>query len=158
MLWILSPPLQLKNKITASLKSYEYQIESHFESLRRHWVTWSWPINKGRGEIDDGTDVPPVSGEYELSMDDDNNPCSIYFHGKVEKDEIDIISRRTKKTTFLLWQTFINTMKLLKLLQENVSVRYILEYSFIKWFPLTFAFIFLSSRNLQMKNILKHHL
>jgi len=119
LLWILSPPPQLKNKITTSLKAYEYQIESHFESLRRHWVTWSWPINDGRGQIDDETDVPPVSGEYELSMNDNNNPCLVYFHGKFESDEGEIISRRTKGTTFLIWQTFINTMKFLKLLKEN---------------------------------------
>lgn len=121
LLWILNPPKQRKDVIANSLRAFEHQIESSFSSQRRHWMTWSWPINQGRDRIDEDTDVPPVTGEYELSLKHENNPCVVYFHGKNDGSGADVVSSRSKLATFIIWKSFLYNMKIFQSDIEVVS-------------------------------------
>ena len=126
LLWILNPH---KGDIITSLRAFEHQIQSNFESQRRHWMTWAWPINKGRGRIDDETDVPPVNGEYKFTTDyngdENSNPCVVYFHGVFDGSKPDIVPTSSKEAVFKIWEAFIENMEVIQGKEKNVSLFYI---------------------------------
>lgn len=120
LLWILNPH---RGDLITSLRAFEHQIQSNFESQRRHWMTWSWPINKGRGRIDDETDVPPVNGEYKFTTDyngdENSNPCVVYFHGVFDGSKPDIVPTSSKEAVFKIWEAFIENMEVIQGKEKN---------------------------------------
>ena len=119
--WVINPSQPERTSFVNSLKALEFQIQLSFDSQRRHWLTWTWSINKGRGQIDEDTDVPIVNGKYELSKDNDDNPCVVFFHGKDEKLKPNVLTEYSKLVTYKLWNSFKENMKWLRLHDENVS-------------------------------------
>lgn len=106
------PAKKISYDFIRSLASEEQKLQRCFESQRRHWMTWSWPVNLGRGEVDDATDVPPVNGTYRFLADDDNFNTEA-FHGRDDGNGIPILSSLTKMTTGFIWKSFIINMQLI---------------------------------------------
>ena len=101
-LWIDVPPPQHYMAFVSVLETYENKLLSSFESQRRHWMTWSWPLNQGRGKVDDSTDVPPVNGTYKFSVHDEEAPSTAFFRGKDDSLEAEVVSNIYKlATTFV---------------------------------------------------------
>lgn len=49
----------------AVLQEENAKLEETFENLKKHWKTWTWPINEGRTiKIDEHTPVPPIDSLY----------------------------------------------------------------------------------------------
>lgn len=49
------------------LERQEVWLKERFQSHRKMWLHWAWPVNVGRGMVDYNTPVPPVEGPYILA-------------------------------------------------------------------------------------------
>lgn len=110
-LWIADPPPQRYMAFVSALETYENKLLSSFESQRRHWMTWSWPLNQGRGKVDDSTDVPPVNGTYNFSVHDEEAPSTAFFRGKDDGLEAEVVSNISKLATTFVWDSFVSNMQ-----------------------------------------------
>lgn len=95
-----------------SLSSDEQILRTSFESLRRHWMTWAWPVNLGRGQVSNDTDVPPVNGAYHFLVGD-NNFNTDAFYGVDDGKGTAVVPHRSALTVGFIWRSFVINMQLL---------------------------------------------
>mmetsp|Transcript_25441 Transcript_25441/g.55581 ORF Transcript_25441/g.55581 Transcript_25441/m.55581 type:complete len:955 (-) Transcript_25441:277-3141(-) len=95
------------------LQNEENRLKSRFESLRRHWMTWSWPVKCGVVQIVESTDVPPVDGTYAFDMDEPDNFQVESFFGINDGEGTDITSRQAKMTVGFLWVSFLINIQII---------------------------------------------
>ncbi len=110
--------LQLHNcHNTDSVKykeTFQNLVQNHkglkhtFESLRRHWMSWSWPINFMEDEIHDETDVIPVDSVYQFVLNDEDNFRTMAFHGAIDTPGFNEPFRhRSKLVLLMIWSSFL---------------------------------------------------
>ena len=58
-----------RHEALRALEVHKKDLQGRFEALRRHWITWAWPVNVGRKKVDRNTPVPKVDGHYEFEVD-----------------------------------------------------------------------------------------
>lgn len=78
-------------------------LQEMFSNYRRHWVSWTYPINEGRQLFDDDTPVPHVDAEYNPIIDAncvDQENITHNTNDEVEGSEIQKI-----------WQSFITCVE-----------------------------------------------
>lgn len=51
----------------SALQAESDELKESFESLKKHWQAWTWPINEGRTKVDEQTPVPPIDGKYTVA-------------------------------------------------------------------------------------------
>lgn len=103
----------------------EEYLKSRFESLRRHWMTWSWPVRSGVDKIDGTTPIPDVDGEYYFCLEDPTNFQSEMFFG-VDEDSMkpDIVSNpMTKAAVAFLWESFLLNCQIIRGNIPNLRLR-----------------------------------
>ena len=96
------------------IQKEEEDLIARFESLRRHWVTWSWPVRSGVQEIDRETPIPDTDGEYYFGLEDPTNFQNEIFFG-VDKDpsKPDVVTNpMTKAAVAFLWESFLINCRL----------------------------------------------
>lgn len=96
------------------IQKEEEDLIARFESLRRHWVTWSWPVRSGVQEIDRDTPIPDTDGEYYFGLEDPANFQDEIFSG-VDKDpsKPDVVTNpMTKAAVAFLWESFLINCRL----------------------------------------------
>eukprot|EP00550_Attheya_septentrionalis_P011756 CAMPEP_0198303878 /NCGR_PEP_ID=MMETSP1449-20131203/57113_1 /TAXON_ID=420275 /ORGANISM="Attheya septentrionalis, Strain CCMP2084" /LENGTH=887 /DNA_ID=CAMNT_0044006385 /DNA_START=658 /DNA_END=3321 /DNA_ORIENTATION=- len=87
-------------------------LKSCFESQRRYWMTWSWPVNP-HGSVGNETDAPPIDGVYIC----DTNYASFkseLFHGADDGVGEPVLERGTKRTLEYIWKSFTANQELLR--------------------------------------------
>jgi hypothetical protein len=88
-------------------------LNCSFTSQLRHWVTWSWPEQVLRNQIDDETDVPPVDTQYEFNVYKNEckrgDPNSLYGLGSVRS--MFNLSDLSLHLPSLLWKSFTTYLK-----------------------------------------------
>lgn len=64
----------------SALQAESAVLKEAFENLKKHWQSWAWPMNEGRGKVDEHTPVPPIDGKYnpKRSMDDGGNVGAVW--------------------------------------------------------------------------------
>ena len=112
-----------KNMILHQLQEEEKRLKARFESLRRHWMTWSWPVRSEVVQIVETTDVPSVDGTYVFDMDEPDNFQVESFFGFDDGEGTDVISRReTKMTVGFLWESFLINIQIISGKIPSVSL------------------------------------
>ena len=105
------------------IQQEEEHLKSRFESLRRHWMTWSWPVRSGVDKIDQNTPIPDIDGEYYFGLEDPTNFQTERFFG-VDKDRMkpDVVSNpMAKAAVALLWESFLLNCQIIRGKDPNVS-------------------------------------
>jgi len=96
------------------LKKEQKRLRDDFESQRRHWMMWSWPVNMESFEINNEKDIPPINMPYRFDLDSDDYLQSKYFHGINNRKRPDILSYSSRLTVGFLWKSFIINMQLIR--------------------------------------------
>eukprot|EP00586_Coscinodiscus_wailesii_P000663 CAMPEP_0172481594 /NCGR_PEP_ID=MMETSP1066-20121228/7587_1 /TAXON_ID=671091 /ORGANISM="Coscinodiscus wailesii, Strain CCMP2513" /LENGTH=855 /DNA_ID=CAMNT_0013244041 /DNA_START=305 /DNA_END=2872 /DNA_ORIENTATION=- len=104
-------PLEKKQTALRSLEQFEMGLLNTFMSQRRFWMTWSWPVNVGRGYLDDNTDVPVVNGEYCFDVEGNKSVHIEAFNGPNDHSKPDVLSRSSKFATAFIWKSFVYNMQ-----------------------------------------------
>jgi hypothetical protein len=105
-------PLETKQTAVHSLEQFEMGLLNTFMSQRRFWMTWSWPVNVGRGYLDDNTDVPVVNGEYCFDVEGNKSVHIEAFKGPDDRSKPELLSRSSKFATAFIWKSFVYNMQL----------------------------------------------
>ena len=102
----------VKNKQTfKNLVKNHNGLKHKFESLRRHWMSWSWPINFMEDEIHDETDVIPVDSVYQFVLNDEDNFRTTAFHGAIDAPGLNESFRhRSKLVLLMIWSSFLTNI------------------------------------------------
>mmetsp|Transcript_21426 Transcript_21426/g.30013 ORF Transcript_21426/g.30013 Transcript_21426/m.30013 type:complete len:920 (+) Transcript_21426:531-3290(+) len=101
---------QFKDDLHAS----EQRLRAMFRSLRRFWMTWSWPVMLLKEQITDQTDVPPVNGKYFFSVEHRVIMSDKYFSSdRIKKGNLsEFTSSGTIYLPAYLWKSFITNIQL----------------------------------------------
>ena len=101
----------------------EEDLKRRFESLRRHWMTWSWPVRSGVDKIDRTTPIPDIDGEYYFGLEDPTNfQIEIFFGVDKDPGKPDIVSNpMTKAAVGFLWESFLMNCRIILGKNPNVS-------------------------------------
>ena len=101
----------------------EEDLKRRFESLRRHWMTWSWPVRSGVDKIDRTTPIPDIDGEYYFGLEDPTNfQIEIFFGVDKDPGKPDIVSNpMTKAAVAFLWESFLMNCRIILGKNPNVS-------------------------------------
>lgn len=59
-------------------------LKERFENQKQHWMSWNWPVNKGRETTDKKTPVPNIDGEYQV--EDEQSPTKSIWKGFTDID------------------------------------------------------------------------
>mmetsp|Transcript_10843 Transcript_10843/g.32091 ORF Transcript_10843/g.32091 Transcript_10843/m.32091 type:complete len:442 (-) Transcript_10843:286-1611(-) len=94
-----------------SLLLEEHGLQKCFESQRRFWMTWTWPINMGMETVDDNTDVPSVNGLYHFMVDDEDDFRTDAFHG-ANYHGPDVLTMQSKYALGFIWKSFVANVQL----------------------------------------------
>jgi len=87
----------------------EQELIDRFVSLRRHWVTWSWPVQFLEDEIDEMAEVPSIDSEYKCIIDGIDNFQTESFHGFNDERLQDVVSScMTAYAPAFIWKSFIS--------------------------------------------------
>ena len=95
-----------------SLVTEEHRLRECFESQRRFWMTWAWPVNLGMDEVDDGTDVPTVNGMYHFMVDESDNFRTESFQGNDNGLGDNVVSVLSKFSLGFVWKSFVANIQL----------------------------------------------
>lgn len=87
----------------------EEKLRARFESLRRHWVTWSWPVRSGVQVVDRETPIPHINGEYYFGLEDPTNfQQEIFFGVDNDPSKPDVVSNpMTRAAVPFIWESFL---------------------------------------------------
>ena len=101
----------------------EEDLKSRFESLRRHWMTWSWPVRSGVDKVDRNTPIPDTDGEYYFGLEDPSNfQIEIFFGVDKDPKKPDAVSNpMTKAAVAFLWESFLINCRIILGKKPNVS-------------------------------------
>mmetsp|Transcript_31586 Transcript_31586/g.38372 ORF Transcript_31586/g.38372 Transcript_31586/m.38372 type:complete len:984 (-) Transcript_31586:357-3308(-) len=116
--------LELENSLNMTFKQHEISAEKirqedkrlqmSFESQRRFWVTWSWPVKTGRGYVNEETTVPPVDGVYDFDFIEGLNNRLLDFSSNMGNESVhQLISHKSKLATGFVWKSFIANIRLI---------------------------------------------
>lgn len=91
----------------ASAKEEKDKLRERFDALLKHWVTWGWPVNKGRANVDKHTPVPAVDCQYELPIDSlaRADVDAELKTRELSDDEETVMGQQTLR----LWQSFVRS-------------------------------------------------
>lgn len=73
----------------------EQRLKLRFESQLRFWMTWAWPLILSGDDVDENTQIPPVSEIYRFEVGGDSSTSS--------KDRVDY----GKLATGFIWISFV---------------------------------------------------
>lgn len=99
-------------QIKLFLRAEEHRLKAIFVSLRRFWMTWSWPVMSLKESIDDNSDVPPVNAKYQFSTECKDNFQTEAFFGVDNEDLPEIILCEPKRLLAYLWKSFATNIEL----------------------------------------------
>jgi len=99
-------------QIKLSLRAEEQRLKTIFVSLRRFWMTWSWPVMSLKEPIDDNSDVPLVNAKYKFSTECKNNFQTEAFFGVDNNELPEIVSCEPKRVPAYLWKSFVANIRL----------------------------------------------
>ena len=84
----LIPNISQRYNALQEIEDAKKVLQKRFENLRRHWLSWSWPINAGRENVTNKSPVPPVHGKYRLPAQP-TEPEESVINESIDDDEVD---------------------------------------------------------------------
>jgi hypothetical protein len=91
-------------------------LQERYETLRRNWISWGWPVNVGRDKVDKKTPVPKVDSKYVIAASVNNSTDSAaHKKGSTYDDDDDLSLSSGKRLPHLgsaissIWQSFVCT-------------------------------------------------